>query len=69
MREALPDDFRNALKARVQEQEVRRRWESQIAARQVEEIAMLKREYSVAGKFSRLGDAVGKLRGLVGRKG
>ena len=68
MREVLPDDYRNALKARVQEQAVKRRWESQIAARQVEEVAMLKREYSVTGRFSRLGDAVGKLRGLVGRK-
>ena len=47
---------------------MRRRWELQIAARQVEEIAMLKREYSVTGRFSRLGDAMGKLRGLVGRK-
>ena len=68
MREALSDDYRDALRARVREQEVRRRWESQITARQVEGIAMLKREYSMSGRFSRIGDAVGKLRGLVGRK-
>ena len=68
MREALPDDYRDALRARVREQEIRRRWESQISARQVEGIALLKREYSMSGRFSRLGDAVGKLRDLVGRK-
>jgi hypothetical protein len=68
MRESLPEDYRDALRARVQQQEVRRRWESQIAARQVEEVALLKREYSFGGRLSRFGDAVGKLRGLVGRK-
>ncbi len=68
MREALSDDYRDALRARVREQEVRRRWESQITARQIEGIAMLKREYSMGGRFSRIGDAVGKLKGLVARK-
>ena len=68
MRESLPDDYRDALRARVREQEVRRRWESQITARQIEGVAQLKREYSMSGRFSRIGDAVGRLRGLVGRK-
>jgi hypothetical protein len=68
MREILPEDYRNQLRARVQQQEIKRRWESQIDARQQEEIALLKRDYGIGGRFSRIGDAVSRLRGLVGRK-
>ena len=68
MREVLPEDYRSQLRARVQQQEVKRRWESLITARQQEEIAMLKREYGIGARFNRIGDAMGKLRGLVARK-
>jgi hypothetical protein len=68
MREALPEDYRSQLRARVHQQEIKRRWESLIAARQQEEIAMLKREYGIGARFNRIGDAMGKLRGLVARK-
>jgi hypothetical protein len=68
MREALPEDYRSQLRARVQQQEVKRRWESLISARQQEELAMLKREYGIGARFNRIGDAMGKLRGLVSRK-
>ena len=68
MREVLPEDYRSQLRARVHEQEVKRRWESLIVSRQQEEIAMLKREYGFGARFNRIGDAMGKLRGLVSRK-
>ena len=68
LREVLPDDYRSQLRARVHEQEVKRRWEAQIVARQQEELAMLKREHGMGSRFNRLGDAMGKLRGLVSRK-
>lgn len=68
MREALPEDYRNALRARVHQQEVRRRWEVKIAARQIEEITQLKRDHGLGARFNRIGDAVGKFRDFVGRK-
>ena len=68
LREELSEDYRSQLRARVQQQEIKRRWESQITARQQEELAMLKREHGFGASFNKLGDAMGKLRGLVGRK-
>lgn len=67
MRENLPENYRSQLRERVQQQEVKRRWEVLIAAHQQEDIALLKREYSISGHFARFGDAVGKLRGLIGK--
>lgn len=68
MREVLPENYRSQLRARVHQQEVKRRWESQIVARQQDDIAMLKREYGIGARFNRIGDAMGKLRGLVSKK-
>lgn len=68
LREELPEDYRTQLRARVQQHEIKRRWESRITSRQQEDIAMLKREYGFGASFNKLGDAMGKLRGLVGRK-
>lgn len=68
MREILPENYRSQLRARVHQQEVKRRWESQIVARQQEDIAMLKREYGIGARFNKLGDAMGRLRGLVSKK-
>ncbi|HET9033360.1 MAG TPA: hypothetical protein VFN25_10695 [Dokdonella sp.] len=68
MREVLPENYRSQLRARVHHEEVKRRWESQIVSRQQEDIALLKREYGIGARFNRIGDAMGKLRGLVSRK-
>ncbi len=68
MREVLPEDYRSQLRARVHRQEVTRRWESQIVARQQEDLALLKREYGLGASFNRIGDAMGRLRGLVTRR-
>jgi hypothetical protein len=68
MREVLPENYRTQLRARVHQEEVKRRWESLIASRHQEDLAMLKREYGMGARFNRIGDAMGKLRGLVSRK-
>ncbi|MEZ5460899.1 hypothetical protein [Dokdonella sp.] len=68
MREVLPEDYRSQLRARVHQQEVKRRWESQIVARQQQDIEMLKREYGIGARFNKIGDAMGKLRGLMSKK-
>lgn len=68
MREVLPEDYRSQLRAHVHTQEVTRRWEALIVARQQEDLALLKREYGIGARFNRIGDAMGKLRGLVSRK-
>lgn len=68
MREVLPENYRSQLRARVHHEEVKRRWEAQIVSRQQEDIAMLKREHGIGARFNVIGDAMGKLRGLVSRK-
>jgi len=68
LREALPDDYRSQLKAKVHEQSVKRRWEATIDSRQQEDLAMLKREHGFGASLNKLGDAMGKLKGLVQRK-
>ncbi len=68
MREVLPENYRSQLRARVHHEEVKRRWESQIVSRQQDDLAMLKREHGMGARFNRIGDAMGKLRGLVSRK-
>ncbi len=68
LREVLPENYRSQLRASVHHEEVKRRWESQILSRQQEDIVMLKREYGLGARFNRIGDAMGKLRGLVSRK-
>lgn len=68
MRENLSDDYRSQLKAKVHEQSVRRRWEALIDSRQQEDLAMLKREHGFGASLNKLGDAIGKLKGLVQRK-
>lgn len=72
-REALPEDYRKHLRTKVQQAELKRRWEMQIAERQREELAKIEREQSLGGKLSKAidqisGGLLGKLRGLV-RKG
>jgi len=59
LREDLPDNIRLHLKAKVQQQEIRRRWEARIETLQHEEVAMLRRRYTLAG---RIAEAFGRLR-------
>ncbi len=52
-REALPEDYRQQLRSKVQQEELRRKWEIQLAERQREELARLARENSLAGRVGR----------------
>ena len=62
LREELPDQYRSQLRAKVQHDEVRRRWEEQISARQANEVAQLRREYGFGGRVT------GRLRDLMRSK-
>lgn len=70
-REALPDDYRKQLRTKVQQEEMKRRWESQMAQRQREELAEMERQQGIAGKLTKVVDQVkggsffDRLRGLV----
>lgn len=70
-REALPDDYRKQLRTKVQQEEMKRRWESQMAQRQRDELAEMERQQGLAGKLTKVVDQVksgslfDKLRGLV----
>jgi hypothetical protein len=70
-REALPDDYRKQLRTKVQQEEMKRRWEAQMAQRQREELAEMERQQGLAGKLTKVVDQVkvgslfDKLRGLV----
>jgi hypothetical protein len=76
--EALSDSYRNQLRTKVQQDQIKRRWESKISAQQQTELAQMKRDQSIAGKFGKLvtkdkpvvdkpadGSWLGKLKGLV----
>jgi hypothetical protein len=52
-REALPDSYRNQLRSKVQQEEIKRRWESKITATQNAELDKIKREQSISGKFGK----------------
>lgn len=70
-REALPDDYRKQLRTKVQQEELKRRWETQMADRQRSEMAEMERQQGLAGKLTKVVDQVKvgsffeKLRGLV----
>jgi hypothetical protein len=53
-REALPDTYRNQLRTKVQQEQIKRRWESKISAQQQTELERLKREQSLTAKFGKL---------------
>ena len=75
--EELPDAYRVHLRSKIQQDEIKRKWETKISEVQQQELEKLKREQSLAGKFSKLiggdkpaaeGEKVGlfgKLKGLV----
>src|SRR6202012_1673155 len=52
-RENLPDSYRNQLRTKVQQEQIKRRWESKINAQQQTELDKLKRDQSLAGKFKK----------------
>lgn len=52
-REALPDDFRKQLQQKVQQEHLKRKWESKIVEQQLEEANKLKREKSLKGRLDR----------------
>jgi len=75
LREDLPEAYRKQLRSKVQQQEIKRRWETRISDSREMELAELRRAYSATGKLGGLieragaiGSALGKLRGLVKRK-
>lgn len=83
-REALPESYRLQLRSKVQQEEMKRKWESKINAQQQADLLKLKREHSVAAKLGKLvgqapekesadkpwlGSTLDKLRGLVKKKG
>jgi hypothetical protein len=52
--EALPDSYRSQLRTKVQQDQIKRRWESKIGEQQKTELERLKREQSLTGKFGKL---------------
>jgi hypothetical protein len=50
-RENLSDSYRNQLRTKVQQEQIKRRWESKISAQQQTDLDKLKRDQSIAGKF------------------
>lgn len=73
--EDLPDSYRVHLRSKIQQDEMKRRWESKISEQQQLELDKLKRDQSLAGKFGKLigkdkpaegsGSFFDKLKGLV----
>lgn len=53
-REALSDTYRNQLRTKVQQEQIKRRWETKISKQQESELDQLKKEQSLAAKFNKL---------------
>lgn len=51
--EALSDHFRAQLRTKVQQDQIKRRWESKIGEQQKAELEQLKREQSLTGRFTK----------------
>jgi hypothetical protein len=51
--EALPDSFRAQLRTKVQQDQIKRRWESKIGEQQKADLERIKREQSLTGRFAR----------------
>lgn len=82
LHEVLPDAYRNQLRTKVQQDAIKRRWETKINEQQQTELAQMKRQQSITGRMAALvikddkaaGAAapassswLGKLKGLVGK--
>jgi len=61
-REDLPDDYRRQLQHKIQQEQMRRKWEQKLAVQQQEELERLKREKSAADEAG--GGFFGKVREL-----
>jgi hypothetical protein len=54
LHEELPDAYRNQLRTKVQQDQIKRRWETKISEQQQAELDQIKRERSITGRLSRL---------------
>ena len=52
--EALPDSYRVQLRTKVQQEQIKRRWESKISEQQQSDLEKIKRDQSLAGKLNKL---------------
>jgi hypothetical protein len=78
LREDLPESYRNQLRSKIQQQQIKRRWETRISESREAELAALRRAYTIGGRFrgmfaglwpaGRIGDALRPLRRLMRRK-
>jgi len=78
LREDLPEAYRRELKSRVQQLEMKRRWEIRIADARESELAALRRTQTASGRLggvldnlrsvATFGGAFGRLRALVDRR-
>jgi hypothetical protein len=76
--EDLPEAYRKQLRSKIQQQEIKRRWEMRISDTREIELAELRRVHTVQGRLNGvldglrnaggIGDAFGKLRALVARR-
>lgn len=66
-REDLPDDFRKQLQQKVQQEQLKRKWENKIAEQQREELERLKREGGKAKPANGDPAAAGKAGGFLGK--
>jgi len=51
--EALSDSFRAQLRTKVQQDQIKRRWESKISEQQKADLARMKQEQSLTGRFAK----------------
>lgn len=78
LREDLPEAYRRELKSRVQQLQLKRRWEIRVADAREAELAALRRAHTASGRMhgvierlrhaATFGGAFGKLRALVDRR-
>lgn len=52
--EELPDSYRMQLRTKVQQDQIKRRWENKINEQQQDELAQIKREHSITGRLAKL---------------
>jgi hypothetical protein len=52
--EALPDAYRMQLRTKVQQDQIKRRWENRINEQHQDELAQIKREHSITGRLAKL---------------
>ena len=54
LHEELPDAYRMQLRSKVQQDQIKRRWENKINEQQQTELAQIKRDRSITGRMARL---------------